>query len=107
MILFVTIINSQLMNTPHPIDTSDIHLSPELFELMEQIAAHVHDVWAEGRLAEGWQYGAERNDERKEHPCLISYNELPEHEKEYDRKTALGTLKVIKLLGFRIEKDTK
>jgi len=87
---------------PSSIDTSDIRLSPELLELTEQIAAHVHDVWAAGRIAEGWRYGPERNDERKEHPCLVPYKELPEQEKEYDRKTATETLKVIQLMGFQI-----
>jgi hypothetical protein len=55
-------------------------------------------------MAEGWRYGPERNDERKEHPCLVPYNELSESEKEYDRKTAIETLKAIGLLGFKIVK---
>lgn len=38
------------------------------------------------------------------HPCLIPYEELPEVEKAYDRDTALGTLKLILKLGFKIEK---
>jgi len=88
----------------NPLDTSDIRLSPELLEVTEQIAAYVHDVWVQQRIDEGWRYGPERNDERKEHPCLVPYAELPENEKEYDRKTALGTLKVIELLGFKVEK---
>ena len=96
------------MNTtpyiPQPLDTSGIELSPELQELTEQIAANVHEVWAATRMAEGWKHGKKRSDERKEHPCLVPYDELPEHEKEYDRKTAVETLKAIELLGFRIEK---
>jgi len=90
--------------TPHPVSTEGIELSPELLELTEQIAANVHEVWAAGRIAEGWKYGKERNDERKEHPCLIPYDELPEIEKEYDRNTAMGTLKLIQKLGFKILK---
>jgi len=90
--------------TPRPHDTSEIRLSPELLELTEQIAANVHDVWAQQRIAQGWQYGQERNDERKEHPCLVPYDKLPESEKQYDRDTAMETLKVIKILGFEISK---
>ena len=90
--------------TPIPHNTSDIRLSPELLEVTEQIAAYVHDVWAQQRMTEGWRYGPERNDERKEHPGLVPYIELPENEKEYDRQTALGTLKVIELLGFKVVK---
>jgi len=87
---------------PQTLDTNGIELSPDLLELTEQIAANVHDVWAAGRIAEGWKYGAERNDKEKTTPCLVPYDELTENEKEYDRKTAMETLKVIKLLGFEI-----
>lgn len=85
---------------PHPLDTSGIELSPELVELTEQIAANVHEVWAAGRISEGWKYGHKRDEERKIHPCLVAYSELPEKEKEYDRKTAMETLKALQKLGF-------
>jgi hypothetical protein len=91
--------------TPHPIETSDITLSPELLELTEKIAANVHDVWAATRIADGWTYGAVRNDALKQHPCLVPYDELPESEKEYDRKTAMETLRLIGKLGFEILKN--
>lgn len=77
----------------------------ELDGLIEQIAKNVHEVWAQSRLNEGWRYGEERNDALKHHPCLIPYEELPEVEKDYDRNTALGTLKLISKLGFKIVKE--
>ena len=88
--------------TPQPMDTSDIQLPEELNELIEQIAKNVHEVWAKNRIDEGWTYGAERNDELKQHPCLIPYEELSEIEKDYDRNTAISTLKLICKLGFKI-----
>ena len=39
---------------PHPIDTSDVTLSPELVKLANLLSANVHDVWAVGRSQEGW-----------------------------------------------------
>lgn len=90
--------------TPRPADTSEITLASELTELIEAMAMNVHEVWAASRIAEGWQYGGTRDDARKQHPCLVPYNELPENEKEYDRKTAVETLKLIQQLGFTIEK---
>lgn len=90
---------------PQPIDTSSIQLPQELDGLIEQIAKNVHEVWAQSRLNEGWRYGEERNDALKHHPCLIPYEELPEVEKDYDRNTALGTLKLISKLGFKIVKE--
>jgi len=89
---------------PHPLDTSQVELPSDLLELTELLAKNIHDIWAQQRLAEGWKYGATRNDERKEHPCLVAYEKLPENEKEYDRRTALETLKVTKKIGFKIEK---
>ena len=86
-------------------DTSDIQLPEQLNELVEQMAKNVHEVWAESRIEQGWSYGEERNDALKTHPCLIPYEELPEVEKAYDRDTALGTLKLIRKLGFKIEKE--
>ena len=92
------------MYTPNPIDTSDIVLSDELLELTEKIAKNVHEVWSQGRIQEGWVFGEVRNDAKKETPCLVPYEELPEHEKEYDRRTALGTIKLIIKLGYELKK---
>jgi hypothetical protein len=90
--------------TPRPLDTSAAAavLPAELIPLRERIAEHVHDVWAAGRIAHGWRYGEVRDDEAKTHPCLVPYGELPEAEKEYDRRTAEETLAAIVTLGFRI-----
>lgn len=49
-------------------------------------------------------YGETRDDENKLHPCLVEYEVLPEAEKEYDRKTAMETLKLIVKLGYEIKK---
>lgn len=88
--------------TPRPADTSKIGLPEGLAEISEQLAKNIHEVWAQQRLSEGWKYGRERNDERKEHPCLIPYEELPENEKEYDRNTALETIRFLIAKGYRI-----
>ncbi len=90
---------------PQPMDTSSVQLPEELNVLIEQMAKNVHEVWAQSRMEQGWTYGAERNDALKHHPCLIPYEDLPEVEKAYDRDTALGTLKLICKLGFKILKE--
>ena len=90
---------------PKPIDTSDVKLSEEILELCENIAENTHEVWAKGRAEQGWVYGKERNDKEKETPCMIPYNELTEEEKQYDRDTAMETLKLIVKLGYRIVKE--
>ena len=90
---------------PEILDTSDIQLPKELIELTEDLAKNVHEVWAAGRIADGWKYGEERNDKLKQHPGLVAYEELLESEKEYDRATAISTLKLIRKLGFEIKKE--
>ena len=96
------------MNTnkyiPHPADVSNVELPAELNELAESIAKNVHEVWSQSRISEGWTYGPIRDDEKKETPCLVPYEELPEIEKAYDRNTAFNTLKYIESLGFQISK---
>ena len=89
---------------PQPMDTSDVQLPEELNDLIEQMSKNVHEVWAKSRMDQGWTYGPERSDILKQHPCLIPYEDLPEIEKAYDRDTALGTLKLISILGFEIKK---
>ena len=61
---------------PEPKDTSKVELPEELLALTEQIAENVHDVWAQGRIREGWTYGEVRDDKKKTTPCLVPYGEL-------------------------------
>jgi hypothetical protein len=36
-----------------------------------------HENWMEEKLAAGWKYGPVKSPEKKEHPCLVPYAELP------------------------------
>lgn len=95
------------MYTPQPINTDEITLPQEMTELVEAMARNVHEEWAAGRIAQGWVYGTERNDKLKTTPCLVPYEELSDEEKEYDRTTAISTLKFIMASGFEITKEIK
>jgi hypothetical protein len=87
---------------PQPTDTSGVTLPMEIEELTELLARNAHDIWAQQRLAEGWAYGPKREDTSKKHPCLVPYEQLPESEKEYDRRAAMETLRTIVALGYQI-----
>ena len=89
---------------PKPIDTSGVQLPPDLLGLTERLAENTHDVWAKQRIAEGWPYGPQRDDKAKKHPDLRPYSDLPESEKEYDRATAMETLKAIVALDYTLAK---
>ena len=88
---------------PAPIDASNFQLPEDLDELIEAIAENNHDVWAKQRKLEGIEYGPVRDE--KHNPDLVPYSDLPESEKEYDRKAARGILELVQRLGYKIEKD--
>lgn len=90
---------------PQPVDTTGIELPPELSELAERMAQNVHEVWSAGRMADGWTYGPERDDNHKKHPCLVPYEDLSERERDFDRNTSQETLKLIVKLGFKIVRE--
>ena len=90
---------------PAPRDTSAVHLTAEMSALTEDLAKNTHEVWATQRIAEGWRYGPCRDEERLEHPGLVPYEDLPDSEKEYDRSTALETLRLILSLGYCISRS--
>ena len=89
---------------PHPIDVDSIPLNGDLEQLQDAIAENAHNVWAKARIKEGWTYGKEFDDEKKEDPTIMPYTALPDSEKEYDRLTAFNTIKLVKKLGFDIIK---
>lgn len=92
------------MYKPEPIDTKNIEIPLDLRPLVELIAKNVHEVWAEGRIKEGWTYGKVKDSILKTTPCLVPYEELSEQEKDYDRNTALETIKLVLKFGYKIEK---
>ena len=89
---------------PAPRDTSGVKLPRHIAELTELLAKNTHENWSRQRMAEGWRHGPRRDDAKKEHPSLVPYEKLPDSEKEYDRTTAVETIKAILSLGYRIEK---
>lgn len=101
----VTINLNDMKNyNPKPIDLSDVVLAEDLTELREAIAENAHDVWAVERKAQGWIYGPNRDDNKKETPCMVAYSQLEESEKRFDRDMAMSTLKLVKKLGYDIVK---
>ena len=103
---YLVTINTRDMKTynPKPIDLSDVELTEDLNELREAIAENAHDVWAVERQAQGWTYGEQRDDNKKETPCMVPYSQLPDSEKKFDRDMAMNTLKLVRKLGYDLVK---
>lgn len=36
-----------------------------------------HNNWLRDKVRDGWVYGATKNPEKKEHPCMVAFTELP------------------------------
>lgn len=101
---YLVVVNTtdKFVYEPYPIHLDDITLDEDLSELQEAIAENAHEIWAKARTDQGWTYGPERNDQKKETPDMVPYCNLPESEKLYDREMAMQTLKLVKKLGLDI-----
>ncbi len=43
-----------------------------------------HNNWLEFKKNDGWKYGPVKDAEKKEHPCFVPYEKLPEDQKLKD-----------------------
>jgi hypothetical protein len=43
-----------------------------------------HNSWMAQKVAEGWVWGPVKLPEKKEHPCIVPYEELPVEQKAKD-----------------------
>jgi len=46
--------------------------------------SHSHEEWLKVKAATGWKYGPVKDADKKEHPCFVPYDELPEEQKAKD-----------------------
>jgi class 3 adenylate cyclase/tetratricopeptide (TPR) repeat protein len=93
----------RLRYEPEGVDKSGIAADREIAELEEALARNAHEAWARLRMAEGWRYGRERNDMQKEHPDIVTFEELPESEKQLDRQSVREVIKTLLAMGYAIQ----
>jgi hypothetical protein len=43
-----------------------------------------HESWLKQKADDGWKYGPEKDPEKKEHPCFMSYYQLPQDQRAKD-----------------------
>ena len=43
-----------------------------------------HESWLAEKRADGWKYGPVKDPEKKEHPCFVTYQELPLEQRSKD-----------------------
>lgn len=47
--------------------------------------ASIHDRWLADKRAHGWTYGPDKDPERKTHPCMVPYDQLPDYQRDKNR----------------------
>ena len=48
-------------------------------------ASAMHDNWSKVKIADGWVYGETKDAEKKTHPCLVPFEELPLFQQKKDK----------------------
>ncbi|XP_015234788.1 PREDICTED: ryanodine receptor 2 [Cyprinodon variegatus] len=97
-----TITLSQAAFTPTPVDTSQVVLPSHLDRIREKLAENIHELWVMNKIELGWTYGAVRDDNKRQHPCLVEFSKLPEQERSYNLQMSLETLKTLLALGCHV-----
>lgn len=59
------------------------HLN-ELEAGREPSPAASHEKWMQDKFADGWRWGPRKDPEKKEHPCMKPYHELPREQRSKD-----------------------
>ncbi|XP_031717451.1 ryanodine receptor 3 isoform X2 [Anarrhichthys ocellatus] len=93
---------SQASFVPTPVDTSQIVLPPHLDNVRDKLAENIHELWGMNKIELGWTYGKVRDDNKRQHPCLVDFGKLPETERNYNVQMSSETLKTLLALGCHV-----
>ncbi|MFO8035829.1 MAG: NAD-binding protein [Anaerolineales bacterium] len=63
-----------------------------------------HELWRQNFIQEGWRWGPEKDPEKKTHPNLVPWEELPPSEREKNGKFIRDLPRILARAGFQIVK---
>lgn len=43
-----------------------------------------HQEWLNDKIMDGWKYGPVKDADKKEHPCIVAFEELPKWQQQKD-----------------------
>jgi len=69
---------------------------------IEYLAEMEHDRWMDAMRDEGFSFGSIRDEQKKKHPRMVPYRDLPENEKKKDRETVRMIPHYLALIDFQI-----
>lgn len=61
--------------------------------------ADSHESWFAQKVADGWKYGPVKDPEKKEHPCMVPYLDLPQAQRVKDDLFRTTVLQCARILG--------
>uniref|UniRef100_A0A3Q3WQW7 Uncharacterized protein n=2 Tax=Mola mola TaxID=94237 RepID=A0A3Q3WQW7_MOLML len=93
---------SQASFIPTPVDTSQIVLPPHLDNVRDKLAENIHELWGMNKIELGWTFGKIRDDNKRQHPCLVDFAKLPETERNYNLQMSSETIKTLLALGCHV-----
>jgi hypothetical protein len=73
---------------------------------LEKLCFLMHENWMQFKVQSGWRYGKVKDLDKKEHPCLVSYDKLPQEEKNKD-KVFIQAYLSIKSLEYNSKQEAK
>jgi Trk K+ transport system NAD-binding subunit len=65
-----------------------------------------HDLWRRAKEEDGWIYGEQRDENKRTHPDLVSWNDLPEREVEKNMAAVQQLPALLAQIGFQIDPVT-
>lgn len=74
----------------------------DLNELLEKWSKRKHDTWMKNKLENGWKYSGTYSDEKKTHPLLRTWNDLPSEYRKTDITEFQEMIKFINDCGYII-----
>ena len=56
----------------------------EFHLVKERSPSESHESWMKQKIEDGWKYGPTKDHEKKEHPCIVPYDQLPVEQRTKD-----------------------
>ncbi len=60
-----------------------------------------HESWLEEKVRTGWKFGAVKDPDKKEHPCMVPYEDLPPEQRAKDHVFVNVVKSLATALGLR------
>ena len=63
-----------------------------------------HELWCQAKESDGWTYGEQRDENKRTHPDLVSWDNLPEGEREKNLTVVRQIPALLARIGFQIDR---